>query len=46
MNLNNIGAGLGSIPLLAFLDATGEPLAGILRPGNAGRPRKRRCAAS
>ena len=28
--------GFGFYPLLAFLDATGEPLAGILRPGNAG----------
>src|SRR5207302_10502276 len=28
--------GFGNHPLLAFLDATGEALAGILRPGNAG----------
>lgn len=28
--------GFGFHPLLAFLDATGEALAGILRPGNAG----------
>lgn len=28
--------GYGFHPLLAFLDATGEALAGILRPGNAG----------
>jgi hypothetical protein len=28
--------GFGFYPLLAFLDRTGEPLAGILRPGNAG----------
>ncbi len=28
--------GFGYHPLLAFLDATGEALAGILRPGNAG----------
>ena len=28
--------GFGHHPLLAFLDATGEALAGILRPGNAG----------
>lgn len=28
--------GFGFHPLLAFLDATGEVLAGILRPGNAG----------
>jgi hypothetical protein len=28
--------GFGFYPLLAFLDATGEPLAGLLRPGNAG----------
>lgn len=26
----------GFHPLLAYLDATGEPLAGLLRPGNAG----------
>jgi len=26
----------GLHPLLAYLDATGEPLAGLLRPGNAG----------
>ncbi len=28
--------GFGFHPLLAFLDATGEALAGMLRPGNAG----------
>jgi hypothetical protein len=28
--------GFGFHPLLAFLDATGEALAGLLRPGNAG----------
>jgi hypothetical protein len=28
--------GFGFYPLLAFCDGTGEPLAGILRPGNAG----------
>ena len=28
--------GFGFYPLLAYLDATGEPLAGLLRPGNAG----------
>jgi hypothetical protein len=28
--------GFGFHPLLSFLDATGEPLAGRLRPGNAG----------
>jgi hypothetical protein len=28
--------GFGHDPLLAFLDATGEALGGILRPGNAG----------
>ena len=28
--------GFGHHPLLAFLDATGEALGGILRPGNAG----------
>lgn len=28
--------GFGFYPLLAFLDRTGEALAGILRPGNAG----------
>jgi hypothetical protein len=28
--------GFGFHPLLSFLDATGEPLAGLLRPGNAG----------
>jgi hypothetical protein len=28
--------GFGFHPLLAYLDATGEPLAAILRPGNAG----------
>jgi hypothetical protein len=28
--------GFGHHPLMAYLDATGEPLAGLLRPGNAG----------
>jgi hypothetical protein len=28
--------GFGFYPLLAYLDATGEALAGLLRPGNAG----------
>jgi hypothetical protein len=28
--------GYGYHPLMAYLDATGEPLAGLLRPGNAG----------
>lgn len=28
--------GFGFYPLLAYLDATGEPLAALLRPGNAG----------
>lgn len=28
--------GFGFYPLLAYLDATGEALAGVLRPGNAG----------
>jgi hypothetical protein len=28
--------GFGFHPLLSYLDATGEPLAGLLRPGNAG----------
>ena len=28
--------GFGFHPLLAYLDATGEALAGVLRPGNAG----------
>jgi hypothetical protein len=28
--------GFGFFPLLCFLDETGEPLAGLLRPGNAG----------
>ena len=32
----NYKRGFGFHPLLAFLDATGEALAGILRPGNAG----------
>ena len=31
----NYKHGFGFSPLLAFLDATGEPLAGRLRPGNA-----------
>lgn len=29
-------SGFGFHPLLAYLDATGEPLAALLRPGNAG----------
>ena len=32
----NYKRGFGFHPLLAFVDATGEALAGILRPGNAG----------
>jgi hypothetical protein len=32
----NYKHGFGFHPLLAFLDATGEALAGMLRPGNAG----------
>ncbi len=32
----NYKKGFGFHPLLAFLDATGEALAGLLRPGNAG----------
>lgn len=32
----NYKHGFGFHPLLAFLDATGEALAGILRPGTAG----------
>lgn len=28
--------GFGFYPLMSYLDATGEPLAGLLRPGNAG----------
>ena len=28
--------GFGFFPLLCFLDETGEPMAGLLRPGNAG----------
>ena len=28
--------GFGFYPMMAYLDATGEPLAGLLRPGNAG----------
>jgi len=31
----NYKHGFGFQPILAFLDATGEPLAGLLRPGNA-----------
>ena len=31
----NYKNGFGFQPMLAFLDATGEPLAGLLRPGNA-----------
>lgn len=32
----NYKLGFGFYPLVAFLDATGEALAGLLRPGNAG----------
>ena len=32
----NYKLGFGFHPLLAYLDATGEALAGVLRPGNAG----------
>jgi hypothetical protein len=32
----NYKHGFGFYPLLAYLDRTGEPLAGLLRPGNAG----------
>ncbi len=32
----NYKKGFGFHPLLGYLDATGEPLAGLLRPGNAG----------
>ena len=32
----NFKGGFGHHPLLAYLDGTGEALAGILRPGNAG----------
>ncbi|MBV8928142.1 MAG: IS1380 family transposase [Mycobacteriaceae bacterium] len=32
----NYKHGYGFYPLMAYLDATGEPLAGLLRPGNAG----------
>ena len=32
----NYKHGFGFYPLLAYLDATGEPLAALLRPGNAG----------
>lgn len=32
----NYKRGFGFHPMVAFLDATGEPLAGLLRPGNAG----------
>lgn len=32
----NYKRGFGFYPLMAYLDATGEPLAGLLRPGNAG----------
>ena len=32
----NYKGGFGFHPLLAYLDATGEALAGLLRPGNAG----------
>ena len=32
----NYKHGFGFYPLMAYLDATGEALAGLLRPGNAG----------
>ena len=32
----NYKHGFGFYPLMAYLDATGEPLAALLRPGNAG----------
>ena len=32
----NYKHGFGFYPIVAYLDATGEPLAGVLRPGNAG----------
>ena len=32
----NYKHGFGFYPVVAYLDATGEPLAGLLRPGNAG----------
>src|SRR5438477_7406218 len=32
----NYKHGFGFYPLMAYLDATGDPLAGLLRPGNAG----------
>ena len=32
----NYKGGFGYHPLMAFLDNTGEALAGVLRPGNAG----------
>lgn len=32
----NYKHGFGFYPVMAYLDATGEPLAGVLRPGNAG----------
>jgi hypothetical protein len=32
----NYKRGFGFYPLMSYLDATGEPLAGLLRPGNAG----------
>ena len=41
----NYKHGFGFAPMVAFLDATGEPLAALLRPGNAAagygrRPRR------
>jgi hypothetical protein len=35
-------SGFGFCPLLCFADATGETLAGLLRPGNAGGQHQRR----
>src|SRR4029077_19487719 len=32
----NYKHGFGFYPLMSYLDATGEPLAALLRPGNAG----------
>ena len=38
--------GFGFHPLLAYLDATGEALAGVLRPGNAGSGHRHRSRRS
>jgi len=38
----NYKGGFGFHPLLCYLDETGEPLAGLLRPGNAGANTARR----